>query len=284
LAGAGLIDLKRRIKSVISTQKITKAMGLVATVKFKTARANLERYRPYYEQMNKSAVKILSMPESAGSKYTLDNDSTKDLYIVVTSDSGLCGSYNVNVINAVAGRIKGREEDTLVITVGQKGKNFFGSRDYKTLESFTGINVSTSYKEISRVVKHGMDLFLRGRVGNVFIAYTKLHSPSKQSVEVERLLPVKGEVEEQPSYMLFEPSYSRLCEYILPKYVDTAAYEAVLNGIASEYAMRMNSMDSATKNASDILGKLRIMYNRARQGSITREINEIVSGAEALKE
>jgi F-type H+-transporting ATPase subunit gamma len=116
------------------------------------------------------------------------------------------------LFTTVAGRIKGREEDTLVITVGQKGKNFFGSRDYKTLESFTGINVSTSYKEISRVVKHGMDLFLKGRVGNVFIAYTKLHSPAKQSVEVERLLPVKGEVEEHPSYMLFEPSYSRLCE------------------------------------------------------------------------
>jgi F-type H+-transporting ATPase subunit gamma len=286
LAGAGLIDLKRRIKSVISTQKITKAMGLVATVKFKTARANLERYKPYFEQLNESVERILSLQGSTNSLYALNNGSTKDLYIVITSDSGLCGSYNVNVINTVVNRIKGRENDSLLITVGQKGKNFFESRGYKTVEAFTGMDVNPEYKDISRVIKHGMDLFLKGKVKDVYMVYTKLYSPAKQSVEVSRILPIVEKVKEEldSNYTLFEPSYNHICEYTLPKYFNALTYDAVLNSIASEYAMRMNSMDSATKNASDILAKLKVMYNRVRQGNITREINEIVSGAEALKE
>lgn len=284
MAGAGLIDLKRRIKSVISTQKITKAMGLVATVKFKTARANLERYKPYYEQLSKSMEKLLSMPESTNTVYALDNGGGKDLYIVITSDSGLCGSYNVNIINTVINRIKGKEDDTLLVILGQKGKNFFESRGYKTLDTYTGMSVNPGYKEISRIIMPGIELFLKGEAKNVYIVYTRIHSPARQSVEVTKILPMEEKTASSSCYMLYEPSYSHLCDYALPKYFHALTYDAVLNGIASEYAMRMNSMDSATKNAFDILAKLKIVYNRARQGSITREINEIVSGAEALKE
>lgn len=284
MAGAGLIDLKRRIKSVMSTQKITKAMGLVATVKFKTARMGLERYKAYYERLNESVGEIMSKPVQHGLRYEAVNIAQDDLYIVITSDSGLCGSYNGNVINTVVNRVKGRENENQFITVGQKGKSYFETRGYRVIEAFTGVSLNPDYREISRIIKPGVDLFLKGKVRNVYMVYTILHSPVRQSVEVSRILPVERKAGSDRGETLYEPSYGRVYNYILPKYLNAFVYDAVLNSTASEYAMRMNSMDSATKNASDILAKLRIMYNRARQGSITREINEIVSGTEALKE
>jgi F-type H+-transporting ATPase subunit gamma len=169
LAAVGLLDLKRRIKSVISTQKITKAMGLVSTVKFKIARMNLEKYKPYFEQYKKSINKIISLPDISNLIYSAQNDAKKDMYIVITSDSGLCGSYNTNIINTVIKETKGRENEVILITVGLKGRNFFKSKGYEIAGEFTGLNVNLDFKEVSNIIKLGIDYFINGRAKNVYV-------------------------------------------------------------------------------------------------------------------
>jgi F-type H+-transporting ATPase subunit gamma len=284
LAAVGLIDLKRRIKSVVSTQKITKAMGLVATVKFKIARANLEKYKRYYEKFSKSVNKIISMPGMSDTPYSAENDSDRDMYIVITSDSGLCGSYNANVLNKVYSEIKESKDEVLLVTVGQKGKNFLEARGYKTTASFTDMNVNPAFKEASNIIKLGMEYFISGKVKNVYVVYTEFHSTAKQNVEIMRLLPLKKEIQADNDFVLYEPSYKSIYDNTIPKYLNASIYNTLVNSIASEFAIRMSSMDSATKNASEVLDKLKTMFNKARQANITREISEIVSGAEALKD
>jgi F-type H+-transporting ATPase subunit gamma len=283
LAGVGLIDLKRRIKSVISTQKITKAMGLVATVKFKTARMNLERYKPYYEQLNESKNKLMTMEGAAELEYCRINEAPKDMYIVVTSDSGLCGSYNANVFNSIDNEIKNKDEAELIV-IGQRGRNHFTSQGYKITEKFSNNNVNPSFKEISKIVEIGREDFLNGKIRSLNLIYTRFHNTVRQTIEITKLLPMESVTPDKEEYRLFEPSFKQIHNYVIPRYLDAALYFALSNSIVSEYAMRMSSMDNATKNASEILGKLKTLYNRARQGSITQEITEIVSGAEALKD
>jgi F-type H+-transporting ATPase subunit gamma len=283
LAGVGLIDLKRRIKSVISTQKITKAMGLVATVKFKTARMNLERYKPYYEQLNESKNRLMTIEGTAELEYCRTNEGKKDMYIVITSDSGLCGSYNSSVFNSIYSEIKNKDEIQLIV-VGQKGRNYFASQGYEIAANFNNKSVNPSFKEVSKIVGIGRERFLNGEIRSLNLVYTKFHNTARQTVEVVKLLPMESAVSDTEIYTLFEPSFKQIHNYVLPKYLDAATYFALSNSIAREYAIRMNSMDNATKNASEILAKLKTLYNRARQGSITQEITEIVSGAEALKD
>ena len=284
MAAVGLLDLKRRIKSVISTQKITKAMGLVSTVKFKTSRANLEKYKPYYEQYKKSMSKIVSLPGISDLVYSANNNAKKDMYIVITSDSGLCGSYNTNIINTVINETRGRENEVILITVGQKGKNFFRSKGYEIAGEYAGLSVNPAFKEISSIMKHGIDYFIAGRVKNVYVVYTQFFSQAKHAVEILKILPLEWNNEKSENYILYEPSYSYVYDFAVPRYLNAIMYNAVVSSMTSEFAVRMSSMDSATKNASEILAQLKITYNKVRQGNITREITEIVSGAEALKD
>lgn len=281
MAGAGLLDLKRRIRSVTNTQKITRAMGLVAKAKFKKVRDRAEKTTPYFENFHEAITKLALSPDLEDSKYFQKNDSDTDVYIIVTSDSGLCGSYNTNVISQSRNHMGNRK--VKVITIGDKGRIFFTRRGYETLGEFVDLGDSPSYKDATEVLRPAIEAFEAGDVGNVYVIYTKFHSPVKQSVEVLKILPMERPEGEKSKAILFEPSPSEVFDYVVPKYLNTTIFYSLVHGTASEYASRMNAMDNATKNASEILDGLKIMYNRARQSGITQEITEIVSGAEALK-
>lgn len=280
MAGSGLLEIKRRIRSIRNTQKITKAMGLVATVKVRKMKERAEGATPFYESFREAMKSIASNLGIKDSIYFTKNNSDTDLYIVITSDSGLCGSYNANVINATLEHMYGKK--VMLITVGERGKSFFLRNNYETLAEFVEIGDEPSYKEARELVRLALNAYENSEVGNVYLSYTKFHSAVKQSVEIVKLLPL--EIEGEGKEVLMEPSPREVLEEIIPSYLTSSVYYGFVNGIASEYSIRMSAMDSATRNAGEILNKLNLAYNRARQSSITQEITEIVSGAEALKD
>ena len=280
MAGAQLLDLKRRIKSIKNTQKITKAMGLVATAKFKKLRVRSEKVKPYYNGYADALSRLVEGENFSDELYFIDNGSDTDVYLIITSDSGLCGSYNSNVINAALGHMQDRKAK--VITVGEKGRNFFKHNDHETLAEFVELGDSPEYKELFEITNVFDNEFTSGKAANVYIVYTEFVSPVKQNVKIEKLLPLSPGNANEDNFVV-EPSRKEIFNYVVDKYLNTSVYYAVVNSIASEFAIRMSAMDNATKNASELLDKLQVMYNRARQSSITQEITEIVSGAEALK-
>lgn len=282
MAGAGLLDLKRRIRSVTNTQKITKAMGLVATAKFKKLRQRAEKATPYFDRFHESITQLAVSPDMGSSKYFLSNNSDKDIYIIVSSDSGLAGSFNTNVLNTSLNHMADKKVE--LITVGAKAKAFFNRRGFDTIAEFVELGDTPSFKDASDIMRPAVEKFLKGEAGNVFLIYTKFHNTIKQTVEVQRILPMEKPEGESQREVLFEPSPREVFEYVMPKYLNTAMYYSLVNSIASMYAMRMNAMDNASKNADELLNALNLKFNRARQSSITQEITEIVSGAEALKD
>lgn len=278
----GLIDLKRRIKSVQNTQKITKAMGLVATSKFKKVRARAEKNVPYINKFN-DVIKTLALSSDAeNSIYFKKNKVDTELYIIITSDSGLCGSYNANVIKKAVEDMEGKK--VRLITIGEKARSFFLRRGYDTIAEYVEVGDYPVYWDAVDIMKDAIELYKKGEVKSVKLIYTRFHSPVKQEVELVKLLPLEKPKERIYREFEFEPKASRVLDYVFPKYLNNILYFSILTSIASEYAMRMNAMDSASKNAQELLNKLQAIYNRARQSNITQEITEIVSGAEALKE
>lgn len=280
MAGAGLLDLKRRIKSVTSTRKITKAMGLVATSKFRKLRERAEQTTPYFDKFDEAIKELALSSEVQSSKYFNKIEGKKDIYIVLSSDSGLCGGYNTNILNATLKAIDGK--DTSLITVGQKARGFFSSRNIDTIAEFVDLGPTPSYKDCVEIIRPAINAFEENEVSNVYVVYTKFHSPIKQTVEFLKVLPMEKSEEAKGREMIFEPSAGEIFDYIVPKYISTTMFYATVNSIASEYSSRMAAMDNATKNADELLDALKLQFNRARQSSITQEITEIVGGAEAL--
>lgn len=291
----GLLDIKRRIKSVKNTQKITRAVSLVATSKFARIRPVMYKASAYFEKYRDVVEETILNMNLKESFYYNTNNSDTDLYIIITSDSGLCGNYNSNVINKALKDMHGKK--VLLITIGERGRNYFKRRGYETLAEFIEIGNNPSLEDANSIMSMAIGYFKQGKVKNVYIIYTKFFSPLKQEVRVLKVLPVENSSEKEnkshelstaavnrrSNLWLFEPSQREVFEFIFPKYLNCLMYYVLTNSISSEYAVRITSMDGATKNASDILNKLQNMYNKARQSSITQEITEIVSGAEALK-
>lgn len=307
----GLLDIKRRIRSVKNTQKITKAVGLVATSKFGKLRPAAYRVSAYFDKYRSVMENTFLSMNIKESLFYKSNNSDTDLYIIITSDSGLCGNYNLNAINTALKHMHGKK--VLLITIGERGRNYFKKRGYETLSEFVEIGIDPELKDINSVMEGAVDYFKQGKAANVYIVYTKFYSPIKQEALVMRVLPALeavdknngtfkyGESQETISknpvmpesgstevippvdLYLFEPSFKEVFEFVFPKYLNSLMYYTIINSISSEYALRITSMDGATRNASDILDRLQNIYNKVRQSSITQEITEIVSGAEALK-
>lgn len=282
MAGAGLLDLKRRIKSVSSTRKITKAMGLVATSKFRKLRERAEGTTPYFEKFEASIKELALSSEVQASKYFHSVEGKKDIYIVLSSDSGLCGGYNTNILNETLRTIK--DKDISLITVGQKARGFFKARNFDTMAEFVDLGPTPSYKDCVDIIRPAINAFEKQEASNVYVVYTKFHSPVKQTVEFLKVLPMEKVEGAKGREMIFEPSAAEIFDYIVPKYISTTMFYATVNSIASEYSSRMTAMDNATKNADELIDALKLQFNRARQSSITQEITEIVGGAEALND
>lgn len=277
--------LKRRIKSVTNTRKITKAMGLVATAKLRKTKELLEKNNVFYDTLGK-------MVEDAVTSYVGDNpyiygnEATKKLYIVMTSDSGLCGSFNVNILSRAAEEISKDKEDSLVMVVGEKGISYFNRFNYKTHLKYTGLSDLPTMKEARTIANAALNLYLKGEVSEVNVIYSEFISQNKTEVAVKRLLPILNEVHDDSysqKYIELEPNIESLIDSLIPFYIRESILNLLIHSKTSEQGIRMSAMDGATKNANELLDKLKLQYNRERQGAITQEISEIVGGAEAQK-
>lgn len=286
---ASMKDIKRRKESVSSTQQITKAMNLVATAKLQKAKQSVLEARPYFNQIHKTISSILSISEGIRHPYLEKRDGKKVLYVLISSNRGLAGGYNGNVVKLVLKHIKeNANEETMVISAGKKAQDSMRKEGFELLDNYNALIENPNYDEAKKLSEQVIDLFNEKRVDEVYVAYTAFHSTLSQEPKIMKLLPLNPEdfrLEEKPSnhaVMNYEPSEEEVLNYIVPKYVKSLLFGTLKESAASEHGARMTAMDSATNNASEMIEKLTLLYNRARQASITQEITEIVSGADAL--
>lgn len=300
-------DIKRRIKSVTSTKQITHAMQLVASAKLRHAR-NLADARRAYTDYIIGTMHIIAaaLKYEEPSEFLKKNDCKKDLYVVITSDKGLAGGFNSGLLKFAMEQMEKSEEKAVLVS-GSKGLDFFRRRNFEILGSYVGDSDEASFAGAQKIGKAVTSLFLDGKVGNVYIVYNRFISVISQKPSIVKLLPISAEEMEtkadeidtvtkskdysgnaEPwanpaSNMIFEPNASYFASKLIPSYIDDAVYGALLESSAGELASRRMAMENATDNADEIIGDLSLAYNRARQGAITQEITEIVSGAEAIK-
>lgn len=283
MAGAGLIAIKGRIKSVTNTKKITKAMGLVATAKLRKSRERLVINEDYYTSINEVMGDLLENYEGHNI-FTHGNKCKNRLFIVVTSESGLCGSFNGSVVSKAIEDINKNRSLSQILVIGQKGKAYFNKLKYETVAEYVEVPDIPTTKEAAEISRITLELFEKGEVGEVYIVFAKFFSAVKFVTTVEKLLPLDLKCDYQyKDYVAFEPNIGDMIEGIIRQYIKSKVFNCMLNSKASEHSSRMNAMDGATKNANDLLEKLNLQYNRIRQSSITQEISEIVGGAEAQR-
>lgn len=283
MGSAGLIEIKRRIKSVESTRKITKAMNVVATSKLRKVRKELNGSEDYYNLSEEIVNKLVaSLPEDYESSFinTRSNELDK-LYIVMTSDTGLCGGFNGNVVNSLNDMIDDKSSAKIVV-VGSKGISYIRRYGLYTVKEYVEIPDIPTIKEVRAIYDDAVFMLKNGEVGEVNLVFTEFKSAIKQEVKIEKLFPleIKSEGSEQ---FLIEPSLEEVLDSSLNIYFKCKIRRAMLHSKVSEQSARMTAMDGATQNANDILQALNLKYNRIRQGMITQEISEIVGGAEAQK-
>ncbi len=286
MAGAGLIAIKRRIKSINNTKKITKAVGLVATSKLRKARQSLETNNMYYSYLENIINDIVRDSELQDNIYIKGNHSKKNIFIALMSDTGLCGGFNGNVVAKTVQNISGDKENSLLVIVGQKGRTYFKKMGYESIAEYVEIPDIPTIKEVKTIIDKTFRLYEEGQAGEVKIVYTEFVSSVKQEVKIKRLLPIQYEPissGKSNTYIEYEPKGKKFLENILNMYLKQTLLNLMLNSKASEQGARMAAMDGATRNANDLLDKLNLKYNRIRQSMITQEISEIVGGAEAQK-
>lgn len=287
MAGSGLVGIKRRIKSVTSTRKITNAMGLVATAKLRKTKQSLEFNDMFREHFSKILNEVLDNNE-VENVYINGNNINKKLYIVLTSDSGLCGSYNVNILNKAAEEISKDRENSLIMAVGEKGVAYFNRLNYEVRAKYINLPDVPTTKEAKTIGNAAVEMYAKGEIGEINVIYMEFHTQNSQEIVVEKLLPLKEKAYDFNDtkfgkYMKFEPDIDLLINNIFPMYIREKMLSYLIHSKTSEQAIRMMAMDGATKNANELLDKLKLQYNRMRQGAITQEISEIVGGAEAQK-
>jgi F-type H+-transporting ATPase subunit gamma len=286
LAGIGAQDIKRKIKSIKNTQQITQAMELVSTAKLKRSRDRLDKTKPYFETIQKTIEDIFSKSKDLEHVYVTERDVKKTLYIVITADRGLCGGYNINAMKMVLNLPVDKKEISL-LTIGNKAKGFFGNREYEITESYTGISEKPKYADAIKVGNRALELFESGEVDSVKLVYTEFVSTLSQVPKTVQLLPVpkgeaKDDADEEFIYVDYEPSHQVVLDYVIPKFVQSTIYGALVESSASEQGARRVAMENATDNAEEMLESLTLSFNRARQAAITQEITEIVGATEAL--
>ncbi|MBN6187063.1 F0F1 ATP synthase subunit gamma [Aneurinibacillus sp. BA2021] len=283
----GLREIKARIKSVQNTRQITKAMKMVDAAKLRRAQERAEAARPYAEKMREVVMSIAA--GTSGAKHPmLDSRPVKKTgYVIITSDRGLAGGYNSNVLRmltrTIAERHKGPDEYTIFV-LGRKGRDFLKKRQYPIAEEFVNMSDTPTFASIRHVARGAVQMFADGGIDELYLVYNKFISAIQQEPTELRLLPLADveKIEETPTYD-FEPSADEVLADLLPKYAETLIFSALLDAKASEHGARMTAMGNATDNATDMIERYTLFYNRARQAAITQEIAEIVGGASALE-
>ncbi len=276
-------DIKHRIANVSTTKQIMKAMDMVSVTKLQKARLRLEGVRPLSHELQ-SLIEDLSNYEGISKNAFTEQRKVKNTaYIVITSDKGLCGGYNLNISKAALEHMnKGKNEQILVI--GAKGSEYFKRRDKNILRRITDVSEAQIYEGSGRLSEFITSLYLKGEIDEVFIAYTHFESTLNYVPRVEKVLPISLGVEygKTDSGKKYEPDGDTFLNHIMPLYLHTLFFALFSESLACEHAARMINMQSANKNATDIIDDLNRMYNRKRQAAITQELNEIVSGANIL--
>ena len=282
-------DIKRRKSSIQSTQQITNAMKLVSTVKLQKARSRAEQTNPYFNYMYKTVASMLARSQNIDHKYLKEPETNKKGVVVITSNRGLAGGYNSNIVKLVAdGKLK--KEDLEIYAVGNKGAEAFQRRGYSvTSPTLNVLFESPSYDEAAGLCSRVLEAYENGEIGEIYLVYTHFKNTVSQVPTMIKLLPVdvsEIEVDEGDSEirMNYEPNEIEALDMIIPKYVTSLLYGALVEAVASENGARMTAMDSATSNAEDIISDLSLKYNRARQSSITQELTEIIAGANAVEQ
>lgn len=282
-------DIKRRKVSVASTGQITKAMKLVSTVKLQKAKARAEGNKPYFTMLYDTMCSILARTKGLDHHYLKANESERKAVIVITSNRGLAGGYNNNIVKKITTAFKPEETD--VYAVGRKGLESLSKKGYKILEDYSEVMNDPLFADAIHIGKNVLASYEDGKVGEIYLAYTSFKNTVVQEEQLIKLLPIDleelvkdTETTEKgaPVLMNFEPEADEALDLIIPKYMNNIIYGAFIEAVASENGARMQAMDSATKNAEDMIADLSLKYNRARQGSITQELTEIIAGAEAI--
>lgn len=280
--------VQRRIKGFTSTQQITKAMKMVSAAQLRRAQEKVLAARPYARELAKTLGRLVE--GGAGANHPLlaaRPEANKVAYVVITADRGLAGAFNVNIIRKASTSLKEEPRPIKLVAIGRKGRDFFKKRDVIPALEFTGLGEEARHSVAREIVGKLVQLYLDGEVDEVRVIYTEFVNPVTQRPAEVQLLPVvppaasAGSEGPDVGY-IYEPSAEAVLNTLVPRYVETVFYQAMLESKASEHGARMTAMGSATDNAKEMIAKLTLAFNRARQAAITREISEIVGGASAL--
>ncbi len=282
---ASMRDIKRRRGSIQSTQQITKAMKLVSTVKLQKAKTRAEEAKPYFNYMYDTITSILSKSGNIDHPYLEAGEGKKGI-IVITSNRGLAGGYNSNISKLVT-ESGFEKEDVVLYIIGRKGKEFLGRRGYEIAQDYSDVVDEPLFSDAMEIGKQVLEDFTEGKLSEIYLAYTAFKNTVSHIPTLMKVMPVeveegKEDGDKTPVPMNYEPEEEEVLEMIIPKYITSLIYGALMEAQASENGARMQAMDSATSNAEEMIQDLSLKYNRARQGSITQELTEIIAGAEAI--
>ena len=285
---ASMRDIKRRKGSIQSTQQITKAMKLVSTVKLQRAKQRAEQSKAYFNCMYETVTSMLAKTGNLNHPYLQKGESGKKAVIVITSNRGLAGGYNSNVVKLITqGGFK--KDELEIYAIGKKGKDALNRNGYHIMEENSEIIEEPSYVDAMAISNKLLGAYAAGEISEIYLAYTGFKNTVVHVPTLLKLLPVEAPAQEQAekepeskAMMNFEPEDDEALDMIIPKYVTSLIYGGLVEAVASENGARMQAMDSATSNAEEMIDHLSLMYNRARQGSITQELTEIIAGANAI--
>ncbi|MFP4662981.1 MAG: ATP synthase F1 subunit gamma [Bacteroidales bacterium] len=284
---ANLKEIRTRISSVKSTRQITSAMKLVSAAKLRKAQNRIEQLRPYAEQLKHIlSYASQSMADDKDFVYAQQRPVNKVLIVMVSSNKGLCGGFNANVVKKTVAEIKENYQDAKVeiLAVGGKGADLFKKHPWDIIEKETEIFDKLTFNPVAEMAENLMQSFINKEYDKIITVYNSFVNAATQKVKAEQFLPVQiEEEEEEVSNYIYEPDKNTIARELIPKSLKTQFYEVLLDSNAAEHGARMTSMQQATDNASDLLDEITLKYNKARQASITNEILEIVSGANALE-
>ncbi len=290
---ATLRDIRRRIRSVESTQKITRAMKLVAAAKLRRAQERIVSARPYAVKMAELLSSLVRRAEGEAHPLLVRRPAARKRLVIITADKGLCGAFNSNILRASLAflREQGETSVTLVV-VGKKARDFYRRRQYEIKSEMLGFFDRLAYSHAQELAGGLMQEYLSGEVDEVHLLYNEFRSVAVQRVKREQLLPIEsaeapdgqGGAAGPAGDYIYEPSPEAILAALLPRHVTTQVYRALMESVAGEYGARMTAMEAATKNAKEMISVLSIQYNKARQERITKELLDIVGGAEALRQ
>lgn len=282
---ASMRDIKRRKSSIQSTQQITKAMKLVSTVKLQKAKTKAEETNSYFNYMYQTVSSMLKRSSNISHPYLKAGESPKKAVVVITSNRGLAGGYNTNVVKLIT-ESDFKKEDLEIYAIGHKGREALERRGYHIASDASEVIESPVYEDAVSICNQVLEAYQNEEIGEIYLAYTHFKNTVSHEPKLMKLLPVEigeDEIEEDSNILMnYEPNEEEALDMIIPKYVTSLFYGALVEAVASENGARMQAMDSATSNAEDMISDLSLKYNRARQGSITQELTEIIAGASAI--